>query len=137
MMEPHSKVPRRYTFTRQHFSLVAVGWGGVLLVAGLLYVGIIQGVLSLFVFSLMAFIAYWTPKGLLGNQRLKDSFITEKTFNTLLNVFWFTSLFISLNFLLLTLWTLSIGEFDAAYFVFSCAFVPLGSTLAVSQLFDI
>ena len=136
-MESKEIKPVLYTFTEKWFYKVSLTWGFILLAAGLLYIGILQGIITVAVFGLMSFVGYWILKTMFGFQNLNKTFITKKIFSIFLGIFWYVAVFVSTNCVLVTVWSLSMGQYEASYFTFACAFVPLGFALAVSHQWNL
>jgi len=136
-MESKEKKPIHYALTEKWFYKVSVIWTIILLTAGLLYIGILQGLITAAMFGLMAFIGYWILKTIFGFEGLNKSFITPKIFSIFLSIIWYVAVFASTNCILVTIWSLSMGQYEASYFTFACAFVPLGWALAVSHQWEL
>lgn len=136
-MESQEKKPIHYALTEKWFYKVSLTWGIILLAAGLLYIGILQGIITVVVFGLMSFMGYWLLKTMFGFQNLNKTFITQKIFSIFLGIFWYVAVFTSTNCILITIWSLSMGQYEASYFTFACAFVPLGWALAVSHQWNL
>ena len=137
MMESQELKPNHYLFTEKWFYKVSLTWGIIILIAGLLYIGILQGVITVVLFGLMSFVGYWLLKNILGLTKLNQKLITQKIFSILLGFFWYIAVFATTNCILVTIYSLSMGQYEASYFTFACAFVPLGLALAVSHQWEL
>lgn len=132
-MEKQEKKPTNYTLTEKWFYPVSLTWAVVLIVVGFLYIGVIQSITIILVFGLMSFVGYWVLKKILSLKKLNKKLITQKMLNVFLGLLWYAALFTTTNCVLVTIWYLSMGAYDASYFSFACALVPLGWALAVSH----
>ena len=136
-MEKLENKPTNYTLTEKWFCPVSITWAVVLIVVGFLYVGVIQSITILILFALISFVGYWVLKRMLSLKKLNKKFTTQKMLNIFLGLLWYAALFTTTNCVLVTIWYLSMGAYDASYFSFACAFVPLGLALAVSRQWHI